>query len=73
MYCLRVNVTSPRQILMHILMSLANKPPFILVSLYYASEIQVDQTLGPTSLYMYVIIGLYVVSLVRAHSDDTRS
>ena len=33
MYCLRVNVTSPRQIPMHILMSLANKLPCILVYL----------------------------------------
>ena len=33
MHCLRVNVTSPRQISMHILMSLANKLPCILVSL----------------------------------------
>ena len=35
MYCLRVNVTSPRQIPMHILMSLANKLPCIRVSQYY--------------------------------------
>ena len=32
MYCLRVNVTSPRQIPLHILMSLAYKLPCILVS-----------------------------------------
>ena len=38
MYCLRVNVTSPRQIPMHILMSLANKLPCILVSTLLASK-----------------------------------
>ena len=32
MYCLRVNVTSPRQIPMHILMSLANNLPCSLVT-----------------------------------------
>ena len=34
MYCLRVNVMSPKQIPMHILMSLANNLPCNLASLY---------------------------------------
>ena len=40
MHCLRVNVTSPRQISMDILMSLANKFPCILVSLYPSQAAQ---------------------------------
>ena len=38
MYCLRVNGTSPRQILTYILMSLSNKLPCVLVQVKFTAQ-----------------------------------
>ena len=55
MYYFRVNVTSPRQISMHILMSLANELPCILVSLVLTEAVgiinfQLEQVLSSFKL-----------------------
>ena len=46
MYCLRVNETSPRQVPMYILTSLASNLPFVLVSLLVC----IDQKLTRAAL-----------------------
>ena len=56
MYCLRVDVTSPRQIPMHILMSLANKLPCILVS-------ALAKALTLTCVFVCLFVFLYVADV----------